>query len=110
MKNATFPGLIKSDKDKNNYELFKLENELTVLLIEDKNTISTKEDNMASVSISVNAGSFNDPKDRQGLAHFLEHMIFMGSKKYPDENGFGTLISSNGGYTNAFTENEFTNY
>ena len=65
---------------------------------------------MASVSISVNAGSFNDPPNRQGLAHFLEHMIFMGSKKYPNETEFGNLIASNGGYSNAFTEYELTNY
>ena len=66
--------------------------------------------NMASVSIAVNAGSFNDPANRPGLAHFLEHMIFMGSEKYPDENAFSSLISSNGGYSNAYTENEVTNY
>ena len=65
---------------------------------------------MASVSITVNAGSFNDPRHRQGLAHFLEHMIFMGSKKYPDEVEFGNLIAENGGYSNAYTEYEYTNY
>jgi nardilysin len=65
---------------------------------------------MASVSIAINAGSFNDPANRPGLAHFLEHMIFMGSEKYPDENAFNSLISSNGGYSNAYTENEVTNY
>ena len=65
---------------------------------------------MASVSLSVNAGSLNDPLHRQGLAHFLEHMIFMGSNKYPDENQYSNHISSHGGYTNAYTELEFTNY
>jgi insulysin len=65
---------------------------------------------MASISIAVNAGCFNDPKERPGMAHFLEHMIFMGSEKYPDENEFNKLISSNGGYSNAYTENEYTNY
>ncbi len=34
----------------------------------------------------------------------------MGSTKYPDENGFSNLISQHGGYSNAFTENEVTNY
>jgi nardilysin len=37
-------------------------------------------------------------------------MIFMGSEKYPDENEFNKLLTSNGGYSNAYTENEFTNY
>ena len=65
---------------------------------------------MAYASIAVNAGSFNDPKDRQGLAHFLEHMIFMGSEKYPDEDAYSEHISQNGGYCNAYTEFEWTNY
>lgn len=40
---------------------------------------------MAAVSLTVNCGCLNDPLDRQGIAHFLEHMIFMGSSKYPSE-------------------------
>ena len=65
---------------------------------------------MVSVSLSVNVGSFNNPPDRQGLAHFLEHMIFMGSEKYPNENAFFELISASGGYANAYTSQEVTNY
>ncbi len=37
-------------------------------------------------------------------------MIFMGSTKYPDENIFSNHISSHGGFTNAYTELEYTNY
>jgi len=33
--------------------------------------------------MNVNTGTFNDPKETEGIAHFLEHMLFMGSKKYP---------------------------
>jgi len=36
--------------------------------------------------------SFSDPPEIQGLAHFLEHMIFMGSKKYPEENEYDSYI------------------
>ena len=91
--------------------MFTLENGVTALLIRDQNSKSVNDKgNVASVSITVNAGCFNDPKDRPGLAHFLEHMIFMGSEKYPDENEFNKLLTSNGGYSNAYTENEFTNY
>ena len=104
--------LQKSPRDNNIYDLFKLENGVTCLLIQDQNSKAKKDSggNMASVSIAINAGSFNDPPSRQGLAHFLEHMIFMGSEKYPDENAFNSLISANGGYSNAYTENEHTNY
>ena len=37
-------------------------------------------------------------------------MIFMGSTKYPDETEFGNLVAENGGYSNAYTEFEYTNY
>lgn len=46
----------------------------------------------------------------QGLAHYLEHMLFMGSTKYPDENEYDSFISASGGSTNAFTECEYTLY
>ena len=65
---------------------------------------------MAYCSLAVNAGSFNDPPHRPGLAHFLEHMIFMGSEKYPEESSYGDWMASNGGYCNAYTEFEWTNY
>ena len=65
---------------------------------------------MAYASLTVNAGSWNDPNERQGLAHFLEHMIFMGSQKYEDEGSYSDHITSHGGYCNAFTEFEWTTY
>lgn len=36
-------------------------------------------------------GSFKDPNDAQGLAHYLEHMLFMGTAKYPDENDYSKV-------------------
>ena len=65
---------------------------------------------MAYVSLAVNAGSYNDPEGRHGLAHFLEHMIFMGSEKYEEENVYSDHVSAHGGYCNAYTEFEWTNY
>lgn len=64
----------------------------------------------AAVCVSVGVGSFYDPEECQGLAHFLEHMLFMGSKKYPDENAFDAFISRTGGESNAFTEGEQTTF
>lgn len=51
-----------------------------------------------------------DPKNRCGLAHFCEHMLFMGSKKYPSEKDYEEFISSHTGSTNAYTDEKSTNY
>lgn len=67
---------------------------------------STKK--MAAAALSVGVGSFSDPKDAQGLAHFLEHMLFMGSTKFPDENEYDNFLSKHGGTSNAFTDTEQT--
>jgi len=55
-------------------------------------------------------GSGNDPKDREGLAHFLEHMLFLGTEKYPDPGEYQQFIRSHGGSHNAFTAFADTNY
>lgn len=40
----------------------------------------------------------------QGLSHYLEHMLFMGSKKFPDENEYDAFLARHGGSSNAYTE------
>ena len=52
----------------------------------------------------------NDPADLAGLAHFCEHMLFLGTERYPSEGEFEKYIGSNGGSNNAFTASEDTNY
>lgn len=102
---------MQSEKDKNLYHNYFLENGLEVLIVEDRNVKDiTKESAFSCLSLCVGVGSFNEDRVRGGMAHFLEHMIFMGSKKYPDENLFSKLITQNGGYTNAYTEWEYTNF
>ncbi|KAG0572112.1 hypothetical protein KC19_VG069600 [Ceratodon purpureus] len=64
----------------------------------------------AAAAMCVGVGSFSDPADAQGLAHFLEHMLFMGSEKFPDENEYDNFLSKHGGGSNAFTDTEFTCY
>lgn len=60
--------------------------------------------------IAVNSGSLDDPQDALGIAHFLEHMLFMGTEKYPDEEGFASFVQDNGGSYNAFTAGDRTAY
>jgi insulysin len=96
--------IIKPQIDTNEYKYITLSNKLNVLLIHDKNT------SISSASMTVNVGFYNDPPNAQGLAHFLEHMLFMGTKKYPKENHYGEFINKSGGSTNAHTMEESTTY
>jgi insulysin len=61
--------------DTRSYRVIRLANALEALLIHDADT------DKASASLDVNIGSFSDPKDMPGLAHAVEHMLFMGTKK-----------------------------
>lgn len=65
---------------------------------------------IASVCMAVGVGSFSEPDCCEGLAHFVEHMLFMGSEKYPRENEFDSFLSQNGGSNNAYTDTERTVY
>jgi insulysin len=96
--------LHKSPNDARSYEYTVLDNGLQVLLVSDP--VATK----GAAAMDVGVGHFSDPEDVAGLAHLTEHMLFLGTKKYPDENGFDTLLGENGGDSNAFTDSENTNY
>lgn len=64
----------------------------------------------AGVSIVVRVGSFADFDDMAGTSHALEHLCFMGSKEFPDENMWSAWLAANGGSSNAYTAREDTNY
>lgn len=66
------------------------------------------DEKLAACAVLMDYGSFAEPSSYQGLAHFLEHMIFMGSEKYPEENIFDAHIKKCGGFTNAITDSEDT--
>ena len=90
--------------DTNEYSYTILKNGLTVFFI--KNDISFVETALLYVNVGANA----DPDDTLGLAHFLEHMLFMGSKKFPGSSLFQTEITKNNATTNAFTSSMSTQY
>lgn len=82
----------------------RLNNGMEVLLISDPKA------DLSAAAVSVNVGSWNDPVEYPGMAHFCEHMLFMGTEKYPDENLFMNTLASFGGSTNAFTTSNRTVY
>ncbi|KAJ1783261.1 metalloprotease, partial [Coemansia sp. RSA 2167] len=75
--------------DTRQHQLIKLSNNLVVLCTSDPGSAN------AAASLSVNVGSMADPKEFPGMAHFLEHMLFMGSAKYPTENEYTEYIANN---------------
>ena len=72
--------------------------------------VSDNESKTAGATIRVGVGSLDEPDNLNGLAHFLEHMLFLGSKKYSEENVLDKYLSKRGGSSNAFTSNEKTVY
>ena len=94
----------KSPNDEREYQYLLLDNQLRVLLISDPET------EKSATAIAVFRGSLSDPGSRPGLAHFFEHMLFIGTKKYPEVDSFQNFINSNGGGSNAYTASDHTNY
>ncbi|MFY0989309.1 insulinase family protein [Halomonas sp. C05BenzN] len=93
-----------SPHDVREYRVLTLENGLTTLLVNDP------EADKAAASMNVGVGSAQDPDDLAGLAHFLEHMLFLGTDTFPEADAYQGYISRHGGSHNAFTAPQDTNY
>ena len=81
-----------------------LQNDLVVALVSDNTTID------AATSVDVGVGHFSDPRAQEGLAHFLEHMVFISNAKYPVENSYFAFLAERNGGANAFTASNHTNF
>ena len=94
-----------SRNDKKKY-LFKEipENRLRVLLVWDPNTT------ISAAAMSVGVGHHDDPATHEGLAHLCEHMIEMGSEKYPDVESYKRVVENYGGRSLAATKPDYTWY
>ena len=90
--------------DDRDYRALELDNGLQVLLVSDPKT------QKAAAALDVYVGSGDNPKGRGGLAHFLEHMLFLGTEKYPDPAEYEQYITEHGGNRNAYTSFDHTNY
>lgn len=98
------PPQIKAPTDQAAFRRFVLDNGLRVLLVSDPKF------NKSSAALVLPVGAMDDPSDREGMAHFLEHMLFLGTEKYPQPNEYGNFMQANGGYNNAYTASDHTNY
>ncbi len=101
---SVFQLIHKSPNDHRQYRYLVLDNALRVLLVEDLGA------SQAAASMAVGVGHFDDPLDRPGMAHFLEHMLFLGTEKFPDSGEYHAFINQHGGSNNAWTGTEHTNF
>ena len=101
---ADVPARVQAPNDSAVFRRFTLDNGLRVLLVSDQRF------NKSAAALVVGTGQIDDPADSEGMAHFLEHMLFLGTDKYPDVSDYGNFISANGGSHNAYTTSDHTNY
>ena len=90
--------------DQRSIKTFSLKNRLDVLLVSDPDV------HRSAAALSVGIGHLSDPVEKQGLAHYLEHMLFLGTKKYPEVGSFKKYLDENSGASNAYTGGAITNY
>ncbi|PHM39898.1 zinc protease [Xenorhabdus mauleonii] len=87
----------KSARDPRQYKVIQLQNDMTVLLVSDEKAVKS----LAAVALPV--GHMENPDNQLGLAHYLEHMVLMGSKRYPQPGDLAEFLQKHGGSHNAST-------
>src|SRR3989339_332472 len=94
-----------SEKNSNRRSLkIVLPNGIQTLLISDPSLFES------AASISIHAGTWDDPEEYPGMAHFVEHLVFLGTEAYPKESDYSQYILERGGQYNAFTKHDRTIY
>ncbi|SNZ06332.1 M16 family metallopeptidase [Cohaesibacter gelatinilyticus] len=86
-----------------NFSQFELDNGMQVIVIPDHRAP------VATHMVWYKVGSADEKPGETGIAHFLEHLMFKGTKEHPDGE-FSRIIESVGGQENAFTSYDFTAY
>jgi insulysin len=86
------------------FKIITLSNGLQVFLTHDPDATSS------AASMSIGVGYMDDPSDKQGLAHYAEHMLFLGTEEFPEAGYYKEFLSLNGGNSNAYTAPSETNY
>lgn len=86
-----------------NPETFTLENGLQVVIVPNHSAP------VATMIVYYKVGAMDEPPGKSGLAHYLEHLMFKGTKNLaPGE--YSAIVASNGGRDNAFTSQDYTGY
>jgi len=98
------PQPVKSPNDDREYRYVVLPNNLRALLIHAPGS------DRAAAAASVARGSDHDPDAHPGLAHFVEHMLFIATEKYPEVDGFTDFVVRHGGSYNGYTATDRTTY
>ena len=101
---APLDKLAVSPNDQRGYRTLKLENNIEVILVSDPTT------EKSAAALNVGGGLLQDPMTQQGMAHYLEHLLFLGTDKYPEANQYKEFLTENGGVSNASTWLTYTNY
>jgi len=96
--------IAKPDTHTRDYAYVELPNKLRAIVASDPKS------DKAGAALTVNVGMCYERKDLPGLAHFLEHMLFTGTEKYPTEGEYREFIKQNGGTCNANTACYVTNF
>ncbi|KAK2940799.1 putative Insulin-degrading enzyme [Blattamonas nauphoetae] len=96
--------MITPDYSRLQFRAITLPNSLSVSLMHDPDATDS------AIALSVFTGSVRDPEDRNGLNHFLEHMLFISTEKYPKEDDFQQFLTNQGGMYNGFTSDRNVSY
>lgn len=113
-RSTTMIEIIKPPTDDRSYRVLILPNGITAMLIseasDDEGSYMEVDDELqeAAAALCIGVGSFSDLPEIPGFAHFMEHMVFMGSQKFPQENFWDAFLSKSGGESNAWTDCERT--
>ncbi|KAH8824722.1 Metalloenzyme, LuxS/M16 peptidase-like protein [Flagelloscypha sp. PMI_526] len=94
----------KSPNDDRSYRMIELANGLRATLVHDGSA------DKAAASLDVAVGHLSDPDDMPGLAHFTEHLLFLGTEHFLRENEYKEFLAKNNGRSNAYTSTSNTNY
>ncbi|TVQ82383.1 MAG: insulinase family protein [Micavibrio sp.] len=84
-------------------ESFTLDNGLKVVVIPNHRAP------VVSHMLWYKTGAADEPRGKSGIAHFLEHLLFTGTKNIPPDE-FSKIVKSHGGQDNAFTAQDYTGY